>query len=80
MTGLRVEIADVALRGFGTLDVDCVRASAARELERALAADPAWPGREGGAVVRAAPMRIAAGAGAEDVGAAIARAVHRSLR
>jgi hypothetical protein len=77
---VRLEIGEVAVRGFGALDGERVRAAAVRELERALAADAGWPRSHAGrAHVDAGPAPLPRGASAEDVGAAIGRAVRRGL-
>jgi hypothetical protein len=77
---LRVEIGEVAVRGFGAIDGERVRVAAARELERLLAADEAWPRAYASrAHVDAGRVSLSRSASAEDVGVAIGRAVQRGL-
>jgi hypothetical protein len=78
---VRVEIGEVAVRGFGAVDGDRVRAAIVRELEHVAATDPAWPrARSGGARLDAGRAPLGRGASADDIGAAVARAVQRGLR
>jgi hypothetical protein len=77
---LRLEIGEVAVRGLGALDGERVRTAAARELERLLAADAAWPrAYESRVRVDAGRVSLPSSASADDVGAAIGRAVRRGL-
>ena len=79
MTTLRVEIGEVRLRGFDALDGDQVRAAAALEIERLLGHDGAWTPTRDRRHVDAGRVPLRRSASAEDVGAAIGRAVHRGL-
>jgi hypothetical protein len=77
---LRVEIGEVAVRGFGAIDGERVRAAAARELEGLLATDEAWPtAYTSRAHVDAGRVPVSRSASADDVGVAIGRAVQRGL-
>jgi hypothetical protein len=76
---LRVEIGEVSVRGFGSIDGERIRAAAARELERLLAADEVWPHGASRAYVDAGRVSLPPAASADDVGVAIGRAVQRGL-
>ena len=79
MRMLKVEIGEVAVRGFGTIDGERLRAAAARELEQLLAADETWPRGTSRAHVDAGCISLPRTASADEVGAAIGRAVQREL-
>jgi hypothetical protein len=76
---VRVEIGEVRVRGFGPIDGERIRAAAARELERLLAADEVSPHGTSRAHVDAGRVPLPPTASADDVGVAIGRAVQRGL-
>jgi hypothetical protein len=80
MRVVRVEIGEIVLRGFERVDGARVRAAAARELERLVAGDRAWP------AARPSIPRLDARATAmppssapEALGREVAQVVHREL-
>ena len=72
---VEVRIDELALEGVGPLDRNRVAAAATRELERLLGERGAWAGGATTVDVGAGTLEPA-GAGADEVGAAIGKAVH----
>lgn len=85
MSGARprveLEIETLVVDGLEHVDADALRAAAACELERLVAADSDWPAQrlDGTARVDAGRLPLAPGAAADAVGVEVARAVHRGL-
>jgi hypothetical protein len=76
---VRVEIQELVLDGFDRADEAGVRAAAARELERLVAADHGWPAARGDASRVGARTALTSASSSSAVGAEVARIVHGEL-
>ena len=79
MRSVRIEIQELVLDGFERADEAGVLAAAARELERLVAADRAWPAERRGAPRIDARTALTAASPSDTVGAELARVVYGEL-